>query len=76
MEQLRDIVEATGSELLSCKGGRHDAALTVTWLPRHLGMGWMPLRSSDPASFLAAVSEAAESRTQPDNLNQQGKPCP
>ena len=38
----------------------HDAALTVKRLCRQLGKGWVPLRSSGLASFLAAVTPAPE----------------
>ncbi len=39
----------------------HDAALTVKRLCRQLGKGWVPLRSSGFASFLAALTAAPTS---------------
>jgi hypothetical protein len=38
----------------------HDAALTVKRLCRQSGKRWLPLRSSGLASFLAALTEAAD----------------
>ena len=35
----------------------HDAALTVKRVSRQVGKAWLPLRSSGPASFLAALVE-------------------